>query len=77
MSVEQLCIDLAIIANIIIRSLIIRLVVFAAFWAETSLHNGLFNQVMPIGTFIENFTDYSTSTSSVLDDIVLLVEDRR
>ena len=52
-----------------------RLILFTAFWAETSLHNGLVSQIEAVSMFIGNFTD--PSTSSVVDSIVLLVEDKR
>lgn len=52
-----------------------RLIVFTAFWAETSLHNGLVGQILSVSMFIGNFTD--PATSSVVDNVVLLVEDKR
>ena len=54
----------------------VRLIVFTAFWAETSLHNGLVSQILSVSTLVGNVTTDS-STSSVVDNIVLLVEDRR
>ena len=52
-----------------------RLILFTAFWAETSLHNGLISQILSVGMLIGNFS--APGTSSVVDNVVLLVEDRR
>ena len=53
-----------------------RLIIFTAFWAETSLHNGLISQIESVGTFIGNFTN-DPGTTSIVDSIVVSVEDSR
>lgn len=54
-----------------------RLVVLTAFWAETSLHNGLISQIVSVGTFIGNFTNDPGTTSSIVDSVIVSVEDSR
>ena len=53
-----------------------RAIVFASFWAETTLHNGITRQILNVGNFIGNFTEDSDTTTTI-DTIVIAVEDKR
>lgn len=55
---------------------LISTIVFVGFWAETSLHNGIVDQVVSVGSFAGNFTD-DPDTANVIDNVLLLVEDKR